>query len=123
MGTTRMDGPGAPAHPYKLRTIMEREEGVTPQVEMRVGQKVTQALLIGTDSIRYFTGEIIEAPVGLEHDRGCRTKITVRPDGSLSRLWRNWTQGLHRQTVYGDLSRELRVFSKFQGLTLVDETA
>jgi hypothetical protein len=123
MGTTHMDGPGSPAHPYKLRSVMEREEGVVPQVEMRAGQKVTQAILVGTDRIQYFTGEIVEAPVGVEHDRGCRTKIAVRVDGDLPRLWRNWSQGLHRQTCYGDLTRELKVFSKFKNIALVDEAA
>jgi hypothetical protein len=88
---------------------------------MRVGQKVTQAILTGTDRIQYFTGEIVGAPVGMEHDRGCRTKIAVRVDGSLSRLWRNWSQGLHRLTCYGDLAKELRVFSKFENIALVDE--
>jgi len=38
LGTPRMGGPGKPAAPYKLRTVMERQEGVVPQVEMRVGQ-------------------------------------------------------------------------------------
>lgn len=123
MGTAAMDGPEDPWHPYKLRSVMERQEGVVPQVEMRIGQKVTQAILIGSDRIQYFTGEIVEAPVELEHDRGCRTKIAVRVDGDLSRLWRNWSQGLHRQTCYGDITRELKVFSKFKGITLVDEAA
>ncbi len=121
MGTAHMDGPAKPGHPYKLRSVMEREEGVVPQVEMRLGQRVTQAILIGMDRIRYFTGEIVETPVGIEDDRGCRTKIAVRVDGDLSRLWRRWSQGLHRQTCYGDLTRELKVFSKFKGLDLVDE--
>jgi len=123
LGTPNMDGPQRPAHPYKLRTVMERQEGVVPQVEMRVGERVTQAILVGMDRIQYFTGRIVAAPVGLEHDRGCRTKIAVRIDGDLSRLWRNWSQGLHRQTCYGDLTRELQVFSKFKGITLVDEAA
>ena len=47
MGTPRMDGPGKPAAPYKIRTVMERQEGVVPQVEMRVGERVTQAMLVG----------------------------------------------------------------------------
>jgi hypothetical protein len=46
LGTTKMDGPDGPAAPYKLRTIMERREGAVPQVQMRIGQKVTQAELI-----------------------------------------------------------------------------
>lgn len=123
MGTPKMAGPDAPAAPYKIRTVMERREGVVPQVEMRVGQKVTQALLSDLGTIRYFTGEIIEAPVGLEADRGCRTKIDVRVDGDITRLWQNWTSGLHRQTVYGNIVQELGYFCRFNGITMVNEAA
>ncbi|MFC2156302.1 twin-arginine translocation signal domain-containing protein [Acidobacteriota bacterium] len=123
LGSPQMDGPDGLAAPFKLRTIMERQEGVVPQAEMRIGQKVTQAILLGTDLIRYFTGEIVDAPVGVEYNRGCRTKIAVRPDGDLSTLWRNWAHGLHRQTVYGDITRELRTFCKYKGIKLVNEAA
>jgi hypothetical protein len=123
LGTPRMDGPGKPAAPYKIRTVMERQEGVVPQVEMRVGERVTQAILVGMDTMRYFTGTVIAAPVKLEDDRGCRTKIEVRVDGSITRLWENWTAGLHRQTVYGDITRELGFFTRFKEIQLVDEAA
>jgi L-fucose isomerase-like protein len=123
MGTPKMAGPGAPAAPYKIRTVMERQEGVVPQVEMRVGQKVTQALLSRLDTLRYFTGDIIESPVGLEADRGCRTKIDVRVDGDIAKLWQNWTEGLHRQTVYGDITQELGYFCRFTDITMVNEAA
>lgn len=123
LGTPKMDGPEMPAHPYKLRNIMERREGAVPQVEMRVGQKVTQALLVDPEFnlIHYFTGEIVDTPVGLEDDRGCRTKIAVRVDGDLSKLWRNWSYGLHRETVYGDITKELQFFCKFKDIELVNE--
>ncbi len=121
LGTVCMDGPGQPAHPYKLRTVMEREEGVVPQVRMRLGQKVTQAIIVNADRILYFTGEIVGAPVSLEDDRGCRTKIAVRVDGHLEKLWQNWSHGLHRVTCYGDLSREMRTFARFKKLELVNE--
>jgi hypothetical protein len=123
LGTPKMDGPEKPAHPYKLRSIMERREGAVPQVEMRVGQKVTQALLVDPELslIHYFTGEIVDTPVGLENDRGCRTKIAVKVDGDLSKLWRNWSYGLHRQTVYGDITKELQFFCKFKDIKLVNE--
>jgi hypothetical protein len=123
LGSRKMDGPEGPAAPYKIRTVMERQEGVTPQVQMRIGQKVTQAILIGTDSLLYFTGEIIDAPVGLEHDRGCRTKITVKVDGDVARLWKNWSNGLHRQTVYGDITKELAQFCKYKEIKMIDEAA
>jgi len=123
LGTPRMDGPAKPAAPYKIRTVLERQEGVVPQVEMRVGEKVTQAMLVGLDTMRYFTGTVIAAPVRLEDDRGCRTKIEVRVDGQITRLWQNWTDGLHRQTVYGDITKELGFFARFKEIRLIDEAA
>ena len=121
MGTPKMDGPDKPAAPYKLRSIMERQEGVVPQVKMRIGQKVTQAKLVGTDFLPYFTGEIIDAPVSLRDDRGCRTKITVKVDGDAEKLWKNWSSGLHRVTCYGDVTKELRMFCRFEAIKMVNE--
>jgi len=120
LGSTKMDGPDGPAAPYKIRTIMERQEGAVTQVSMRRGQKVTQAIIVGTDKMVYFTGDIIDVP---NLDRGCRTKITVKVDGSVERLWKNWTAGLHRQTCYGDLTKDLERFSKFKAIELVNEAA
>jgi hypothetical protein len=123
LGSSKMDGPSGPQAPYKIRTVMERQEGVTPQVEMRIGQKVTQAILIGTDSMLYFTGDIIDAPVSIEDDRGCRTKITVKVDGDITTLWKNWSNGLHRQTVYGDVTKELAQFCRYNDIKMTDEAA
>ncbi|MDH4258621.1 MAG: twin-arginine translocation signal domain-containing protein [Candidatus Aminicenantes bacterium] len=123
MGTPKMNGPDRPAEPYKLRTVMERQEGVVPQVKMRLGQKVTQAILVGPDVLRYFTGEIVDTPVHLRDDRGCRTKITVKVDGDIQRLWKNWSAGLHRQTCYGDITRELSYFCRFKEIDMIDEAA
>jgi len=118
LGTTKMDGPTKPGDPYKLRTVMERREGVVPQVFMQIGRKVTQAKLVGTDFMPYFTGEIIDAP---DVDRGCRTKITVKVDGDVEKLWKNWTSGLHRQTCYGDITKELGSFCKYKDIKMVNE--
>ena len=120
MGTPQMDGPEKPAAPYQLRSVMEREEGVVPEVTMRLGQRVTQAKLIGTDRLLYFAGEIIDAP---DTDRGCRTKITVRLDGNAEKLWKNWTNGLHRVTCYGDIVKDLERFCRFEKITMVNEAA
>jgi len=121
MGTTKMDGPDGPAATYKIRTIMERQAGAVIQVKMRIGQKVTQARLLGTDLLPYFTGTIVDTPVSLKDDRGCRTKIVVRVDGDVTKLWKNWTDGLHRQTCYGDITRELAFFCKFKEIEMVNE--
>ena len=121
LGTTKMDGPDGPEAAYKIRTIMERQDGAVAQVQMRIGQKVTQAKLVGTDLLIYFTGEIIDTPVSVEVDRGCRTKITVRVDGDLRTLWKNWSYGLHRQTCYGDITEDFKRFCRFKEIEMVDE--
>ncbi|MFB3923798.1 MAG: hypothetical protein ACE145_18905 [Terriglobia bacterium] len=118
LGTTHMDGPAGNAAPYKLRTVRERGEGVVPQVRMRVGERVTQAQFVGTDSILYFTGEIVDTP---DVDRGCRTQITVKLDGDAEKLWKNWSHGLHRVTCYGDITKPLTQFGRFKDVKLVNE--
>lgn len=120
LGSMKMDGPEGRAAPYKLRTIMERQEGCVPQVFMRINQPVTQAILIGTDLMPYFTGTIIEAP---DTERGCRTKITVQVDGNINHLWQNWSHGLHRVTCYGNIKEDLERFCKFKAIKLTDEAA
>lgn len=118
LGTTKMDGPDGPAAPYRIRTIMERQQGAVPQVRMRIGQKVTQAMLVQPDQLLYFTGDIIETP---DLPRGCRTKISVRVDGDAEKLWRNWTHGLHRVTCYGDITKDLERFCRYRKITMVNE--
>ncbi len=118
LGTRKMDGPNGPIAPYRLRTIHERQEGCVPQVFMRVGQRVTQGRLVGTDLLPYFTGEIIETP---DVDRGCRTQITVKVDGDATQLWKNWAHGLHRLTCYGDLRHDLEHYCRFMNIKMVNE--
>lgn len=118
LGSTKMDGPNGKASPYRLRSIMERQEGCVPQVFMRVGQKVTQAWLTGPDQLLYFTGNIVAVP---DTERGCRTKITVRVDGSPQKLWQNWSHGLHRVTCYGDLTEDLQRFCRYKDITMANE--
>jgi L-fucose isomerase-like protein len=118
MGTPKMDGPDGEAAPYRLRSIMERQEGCVCQVRMRLNQKVTIVELVGTDQLLYFTGQIIETP---DLPRGCRTKIAVRVDGDAEALWKNWTAGLHRVACYGDLTKDLERFCRFMGVTMVNE--
>ncbi len=118
LGSMKMDGPEGETAPYRLRTIMERQEGCVPQVMMRVGQKVTQARFVANDSLVYFTGEIIDAP---DVEKGCRTKMTVKIDGDPEKLWQNWSYGLHRVTVYGDITPDLKRFCRFKEVKLANE--
>jgi L-fucose isomerase-like protein len=118
MGTPKMDGPAGPAAAYKLRSVMERREGAVPQVRMRIGQKVTQAVLVGTSTLLYFTGQIVDTP---ETDRGCRTQIMVKVDGDAEQLWKKWSNGIHRVTCYGDITKELQHFCRFKQIDMINE--
>lgn len=118
LGTPKMDGPHRPAAPYKLRSVMERREGAVPQVKMRIGEKVTHAVLADTSKLLYFTGQIADTP---ETDRGCRTKIAVRVDGDAEQLWKNWSDGIHRVACYGDLTKSLEHFCRFKRIDLINE--
>ncbi len=118
LAARKMDGPDGPAAPYRLRSIMEREEGATPEIYMRIGERVTAAIFDGMRAIRYFTGTIVDTP---RTDRGCRTKITVKVDGDAEKLWRGWTAGIHRVACYGDISKDLERFARFAGFELHNE--
>jgi hypothetical protein len=116
---TKMDGPDKPAAPYRLRSVMERGTGAVIHVKMRIGERATSAKLIHTNLMVYFTGEIIDTP---DVDRGCRTKITVKVDGDVDKLWRNWSHGLHRVTCYGDIAKDLERFCRLKNIEIVNET-
>ncbi|UCD29992.1 MAG: hypothetical protein JSV03_05820 [Planctomycetota bacterium] len=118
LGSPKMDGPQGKAAPYKIRTIMERQQGAVIQAKMRIGQKVTTAELVTPDKLLYSTGTIIDVP---DIDRACRTKITVKVDGCAEKLWKNWSHGLHRTTCYGDLTKDLKRFSRYMGVNLINE--
>ncbi|HOX03159.1 MAG TPA: hypothetical protein P5555_12780 [Candidatus Paceibacterota bacterium] len=119
LGTRKMDGPAGPAHPYELRSVMERREGVVPQVRMSAGRRVTAGILDDASiTLRYFTGLIADAP---HTERGCRSQIAVRLDGRAEKLWRNWASGIHRVACYEDVTRELEWFCRFKGIELLNE--
>ena len=46
-----------------------------------------------------------------------------RSTATSEQLWRNWTNGLHRVTCYGDLTKDLTRFCRFAKVNLVNEAA
>ncbi len=93
-------------------------EGCVPQVTLRVGQRVTQTQLVGVERLLRFAGTIIESP---DTERGCRTKMTVKVNGDITKLWQNWSHGLQCVTCYGNLVPDLKRFCHFKGIELVNE--
>lgn len=118
LGNTRMLGPDGPRSPYRLRTIMERREGCVPQVFMPTGLKATHGKLVDANLFVYFTGDIVDAP---DTERGCRSKITTTVDGDIDKVWKNWAYGLHRVTVYGDITTDLERVCKFKNIQMTCE--
>jgi hypothetical protein len=64
---------------------------------------------------------VLPRVLGAKVNRGCRTKITVKVDGDIEKLWKNWSNGLHRVTCYGNLTKDLERFCRFAKVKLVNE--
>ena len=45
----------------------------------------------------------------------------MKVDGDAEKLWKNWSNGLHRVTCYGDIAKDLERFCRFAKIKLVNE--
>lgn len=98
VSATRMDGPTGARAPYIIRSHLEDNKGAALQVRMRIGQVITCAKLINTETMLISKGTIIDNP---DVDRGCRTKITTQV-ADARKFLNSYTGGLHRVIFYGD---------------------
>jgi phosphoserine phosphatase len=96
---------------------MEDDKGAALQVRMHIGQKITMARYLGTDTMLVSTGEIIDTPV---LERGCRTKITTKV-ADARKVLRQYTGGLHRVIFYGDHIEDIYRLSHFLNFNVVEE--
>lgn len=117
VAATQMEGPNSRPSPYVIRTHLEDNKGVSLQVRMPIGQKLSMARLIGTDIMLFSTGEAIDSPF---MERGCRSKVTVRVQ-NIERFLSDWSCGLHRVLFYGDHTRDLNRFCRFAGVKVLRE--
>ncbi len=124
---TKLDGPAGERAPFLIRTQCDSEQGVSLEVEMRVGQEVTCAKLANNDTLLVSTGRITEIPD--YYDRGCRTQIVTEVRDA-RRMFANWGGGvlpndmmtlLHRVVFYGNHLRDLADLAPLLGLKLVEE--
>ena len=108
VGPLKMDGHQGPAAPYLLRSHSEIGGGVVPEIQYRIGQKITRSKLVNLDTLLISTGTIREVPD--KSVRACRTQI-VTEVGNAAKMVRNWGGGvlegdmmtlLHRVVFYGD---------------------
>jgi L-fucose isomerase-like protein len=110
VSATRLEGPRAPAAPYRIRSHMEDNKGASLQVRMEVGREITMVNFLDAtlDKILCSTGTIVDVP---DSERGCRTKVAVRVKNCRYML-ENWEGGLHRVVVYGNIIDDLRNLGK-----------
>lgn len=127
VGPTKMDGPDGERAPYLLRSHSESGESVVPEIQYRIGQKITRAKFINLDTMLISTAKIIEVPE--KSFRACRTQIVTRVDNS-AKMVRNWGGGvleggmmtlLHRVVFYGDHMDSMLHLAELMGFELVNE--
>jgi hypothetical protein len=125
--TTKLDGPAGPRAPFLIRTQCDSNQGVSLEVQMRVGQEITCAKLVNLDTMLISTGRIVELTDF--HDRGCRTQITTEVANAKSMV-QNWGGGvlgedmmtlLHRVIFYGSHIERMRDLAPLMGWKVVEE--
>jgi len=111
----RMDGENSER--FIIRNHSESRTGVSLQVKMRVGQKVTVAKFADLGRMLLSTGTIVDNP---DLDRGCRTKVEVSvPDAK--KLLRTFSGGLHRVLAYGDHVEGVEELCRLLGIEVIRE--
>jgi hypothetical protein len=125
--TTKLDGPTGTRAPFLIRTQCDSNQGVSLEVQMRVGQEITCAKLVHLDTMLISTGKIVELTDF--HDRGCRTQITTAVANTKSMV-HNWGGGvlgddmmtlLHRVVFYGNHVACMRDLAPLMGWKIVEE--
>jgi len=127
VGPSKMDGPDGPTAPYLLRSHSEIGGGVVPELQYRLGQKITRAKLVNLDTLLVSTGTIREVPD--KSVRACRTQI-VTEVGNAAKMVRNWGGGvlegdmmtlLHRVVFYGDHLQSVQHLADLMKMRVVEE--
>ena len=125
--TTKLGGPAGERAPFLIRNQCDSNQGVSLEVEMRLGQEVTCAKLVNLDTILISTGTITELTD--YHDRGCRTQITteVKDARAMSHHWGgDVLEGgmmtlLHRVVFYGNHLESTKDLAALMGMKVVVE--
>jgi hypothetical protein len=127
VGPTKMEGPDSESSPYLLRSHSEIGGGVVPEIQYRVGQKITRTKLVNLDTLLVSTGTITKVPE--KSFRACRTQIVTEVADS-AKMVRNWGGGvlegdmmtlLHRVVFYGDHLDNARHLADLMKMTVVEE--
>jgi hypothetical protein len=124
--STKMDGPASERLPFTIRNQSDSEQGVSLEVENRIGQDVTCAKFINLDSMLISTGKIYK----ITHDElGCRTQFWTKV-ADARKMYHNWGADilkggtmalLHRVVFYGDYMNDMKNLGVLMGFNVVQE--
>ncbi|HDI74780.1 MAG: hypothetical protein DRJ52_02120 [Thermoprotei archaeon] len=118
---SKVYGPGGHSAKYILRTHAEDRSGVSVQVLMPLGEKVTTVKLnLRERTMSIHSGKIV---ANVEEEKACRTKVAVETDAY--NILENWNMysnfGWHRVTVVGDYRREFINIARLLRLKVIEE--
>jgi len=126
---TCMDGPGGKRRPFTIRTQSDSEQGVSLDVEQRIGQEVTCAKLVNLDTMLISTGRIYK----VTHDElACRTQFWTKVENA-DAFYHNWGAGkineavhhtmalLHRDVFYGNHVEDMERLGRLMGFNVLRE--
>ena len=114
---TKMHGIGGAASPYILRSHLETNAGVSPQVLLPIGETVTVSKF---DHARRFMVSTAEVVANTDSDSGCRTQIRTRVKDARKML-AQFKGGVHRVTIYGDYTDPIEKMGRLMGFEVVHE--
>jgi hypothetical protein len=124
----KMEGVNGQQAPYLLRGHSEVDgSGCVPEVQYRVGEKITRTKLINLDTILVSTGEIVHVPQ--KSIRACRTQIVTEVHDA-AKMAVNWSSALetedamtllHRVVFYGDHTDSTYHLARLMGMKIVEE--
>ena len=126
---TRMLGPTSQRLPFSIRTQSDSEQGVSLEVEHRIGQEVTCAKLVNLDTMLISTGTIYKVT---HSELACRTQFWTKVEDA-DAFFHNWcadciheTVGdtmtrLHRVVFYGNHVEDVERLGRLMGFKVVRE--
>jgi len=126
---TKMGGPASKRLPFTIRTQSDSEQGVSLDVEQRLGQEVTCAKLVNLDTMLISTGTIYK----VTHDElACRTQFWTKVEDA-DAFYHNWGAGkitdavhhtmtlLHRVVFYGNHVKDMERLGRLMGFKVLRE--
>jgi hypothetical protein len=114
---SKMNGRGAPAEPFILRSHAEAGWGCVPRVLFTPGQQVTMAQYLPAKSpqMLIYSGRIVGCPP-IPPTGGCRSNVQIAIDGVADVCD---VKGMHQIIFYGNHAKALRTFCQLCGIQVL----